>query len=920
MNWILHFKDDPSLFSQYGGGKARNLAKLSRMGAPVPPWFCVSTEVYRFFIQENNLESLVRVDPKTSKDQLAEIAARIEESFLNAVISKEVHQAVWDEVSKNLGGDAALLAVRSSGLDEDSAQHSFAGQFSSYLFQRGERAVFESLRRCWASGFSERALAYRIERGIPLDSIQVGVVIQQMVDGESAGVAFSRNPMRPLDRDSLVISSVYGLGEGLVSGELDADHFNVDRKSLEIHSQIVKKEVAFRRNEKGGLIQAPIPESLQSISSLSGEQVKEIARMAIHLEESLRGPQDCEWVYAQGKLYWVQTRPVTSLPKDSMFDETLNSRTPILWDNSNIIESFCGVTSPLTFSHVSRAYRQVYLQFCELMGVPEEVVRKHEPTFRNMLGLIRGRVYYNLGSWYQMLFLFPGTASNKGFMETMMGVKQGLKPEIASLFDFTKNPPRYSFFLKIRLLVLTLLRVLRVRGIIERFNSEVGEIYRKAYQTRFQDMSLQQQLDYYFMLEREILGRWKAPIISDTRCMVYFGLLKSLTAKWIGKGDEFISLQNDLLCGQGDLASTEPTRALMKIASEVDSGDPTFRQWFVRSSPQEAWQGLAEGGRSHKILERFRDFLDRYGFRCMNELKLEEHDLHDNPCFAIDSVIRYVKMKNYSIEEMEKRERVIRDRAEKLALGKLSPLRRWVYWKILDRARIAVKDREDLRFMRTKTFGVTRRLFRAIGTNLHKMDLIDNPEDIFYLTTDEVVSFNEGRALSLDFRKFVTLRKAEFEEYKRTPPPPDRLITLGAAGLYLRNPQILAQSDLLAAELPKSDDPNTLIGTPCCPGAIEGVVRVVKDPEDAVGLEGEILVTERTDPGWVPLFPSCSGLLIERGSLLSHSAVVARELGLPTIVGISGGLLKRLKTGQRVRMDATRGVVTILDGEENEKV
>jgi pyruvate,water dikinase len=184
--------------------------------------------------------------------------------------------------------------------------------------------------------------------------------------------------------------------------------------------------------------------------------------------------------------------------------------------------------------------------------------------------------------------------------------------------------------------------------------------------------------------------------------------------------------------------------------------------------------------------------------------------------------------------------------------------------------------------------------------------------DIFYLTIDELTAYQEGRSLEVDFKQLTTLRKNDFHHYRKTQAPPDRFYTQGTVGLNLSFTQILAEQDLLINEEPKSNDPNILIGTPCSPGIVEGIVRVVRESEDAEGLNGEIMVSERTDPGWVPLFPSTSGLLIERGSLLSHSAVVARELGIPTIVGIHGGLMKKLKTGMRVRMDAAKGEIQIL--------
>jgi pyruvate,water dikinase len=306
------------------------------------------------------------------------------------------------------------------------------------------------------------------------------------------------------------------------------------------------------------------------------------------------------------------------------------------------------------------------------------------------------------------------------------------------------------------------------------------------------------------------------------------------------------------------------------------------------------------------------DFLDRYGFRCINELKLEEKDLHDDPTFVLSAIASYLRTKSYSIVDMEEREATIKQKAEAVVQGKLTGARRAFYFFVLRQARRAVRMRENLRFARTKIFGVVRHLIRGMGARLTELSVLRAKEDVFYLTVEELLAFVEGRSVNLDLGALVELRRREYEGFHRGAPPPERLLTRGPASLWSRHPQLLADADLLRNEGQRSDDPNVLSGTPCCPGVVEGVVRVVEGMQDAVGINGEILVTARTDPGWVPLFPSCSGLLIERGSLLSHSAVVARELGLPTIVGISGGLLKRLKTGQRVRMDAAKGEVRIL--------
>ena len=799
--------------------------------------------------------------------------------------------------------------MRSSGIDEDSVEHSFAGQFASFLYQKGAAQIQDSLLRCWASAYSERNIAYRRAHGLQHNAVRMAVVIQKMVNSEIAGVAFSRNPVRVSDRDHLLISSVWGQGEGLVNGRFDADHFEVHRRSLACTATIAEKTHALTQSPAGGLRMIAVSSDKIKCASLTQAEVEEVSRMVLKLEQDFVGPQDFEWAFENGRLYCLQTRPITNLPAAAFFDPGVNGADAVIWDNSNIIESYCGVTTPLTFTHVNRCYREVYFQFCRLMGVPESVIQEHEPMFRNMLGLIRGRIYYNLVNWYRLVFLFPGAASNKGFMETMMGVKQGLNPELSQLFDFLKNPPRYPFWRKAKLLILTAYRLLRSPKQAHEFMARIERIYAPLEHMDFTGKSLSEQLAIYRELEESVLKRWTAPIVGDTRCMLAFGLLKALSGKWLGAANE--SLQNDLLRGDGDLKSTEPTKFLMKIAKAVDLGPGDLRARFLEENAGAVWKSL-KAGFAPQIHSLFLDFLQRYGFRCVNELKLEEPDLNDDPSGVIASVQSYVRMKNYSVQELERREAAIRKDAEEKMRTILSPLRHWIYNRILRWTRRAVHDRELLRFARTRTFGVTRRLFRGMGTNFVRLGVLKDQSDIFYLTLDEIISFQEGRTVLTDFKRLVAIRREEFLAYANTPAPPDRFLTRGAVGSSLAHPGLLIENDLLIEENRADPDPCIFRGTPCSPGVAEGVIRVARSFQEALGLNGDILVTERADPGWVPLFPTCSGLIIERGSLLSHSAVVARELGIPTIVGVNGKPMQRLKSGQRVRMDAGKGEVRIL--------
>ncbi len=862
---ILRPHDCETLFRTSGGGKAAHLAGLTKMGMNVPNWICLSCDAI---------------------EQIEDVRVQQE---IEAALSKE-------------GLLDGYVAVRSSAIGEDSANCSFAGIHSSYLFQTGWKAILDSIRKCRDSCRSERAIEYRKQQGLSSESIRTAVVVQRMVCSEISGVAFSRSPLNLFDRNRVVINAAWGVGEGLVSGDLEGDLFSVDRTTFEILSKLAVKEDRWIQGSSGGLEKAAVSQEKQKEPCLSDEQIREIAKAAISLEKHYGRPQDVEWAFAGGILYCLQTRPVTTLPPSSYYDHLSGA---LLWDNSNIVESYSGVTTPLTFSFASFCYEEVYRQFCRLIGAPREIVESYDSYFRNMLGLIRGRIYYNLVNWYRLAVLLPGAGANREFMETMMGVKQALTPEIAAEIGFPDKPPGMSAMAKIKLFAVSIWRFLRIEAIIRRFYQQFDAVYAKARQRGFKEMSLQELIAFYRELAQTVLKRWQAPIVNDCICMIFFGLLKKICKNWIGSDSP--SLQNDLLCGEGGLESAEPTKMLMRIAEAIDRTDAPFREWFLQAPVEEIAKQMKE--RFEPIHRLFEEFLEKYGFRCVDELKLESKDLHEDAGFVIDALVNYVRMKTYSFDQMEIREKEIRDRAEKKAFAALKGWRKQVFRFVLKHARKAIRNRENMRFSRTKIFGVVRHLFRAVGYRFAEIGVLRSEGDIFYLTVDEIFAYAEGRSADLDLIGIAERRKGEFEGFQKALPPPDRLVTLGPVCSSLRYPQLLLGSGFGEAT---PEAPNCLSGTPCCPGIVEGIVRVVRELKDARRIDGEILVTEKTDPGWVPLYPSCAGLLIERGSLLSHSAVVARELGLPTIVGISGGLMRKLQTGMKVRMDGAKGTVEIL--------
>ena len=869
------------------GGKARNLARLQGWGHPVPPWFAIAGEGFRAAVQSLAV---------SASAPLPEIRA----AMASVPMPGDLCAAIL-EMRRAVIPAGAFVAVRSSALDEDGAGESFAGLHDSFLFLKSDEDILAAVRKVWASAYNERAIAYRRERGIPIDRISVGVIVQQMIDPAASGVMFTTNPVTN-NVQEIVISALPGAGEGLVSQGLDADTFTVHKANGSLTATIARKveQMVFDERNGRGLIKTPVARGQESARCLTEEQVRQVAAAGVAIERAYGRPQDIEFTFDKtGAFFLLQARPITTAPE---YGPAAGHH--LIWDNSNIIESYSGVTSPMTFSFIRRAYTIVYHCFAQVMGISDAVVRSSQPVFENMLGLFRGQVYYNLLNWYRLIRLFPGFSFNKQFMESMMGVREPaeLKDEYAEPSAWrriTVELPRL-----LRLLLRTLRNFIRIKTWVKEFEDNFRSHYARWTALRFEELSPHELMKIYREMEDTLLWNWRAPIINDFYVMIFYGVLKKLCAKWCG--DTQGSLQNDLICGEGGIESTEPTRMLLRLAS-LAQRDPALRNRILNEDPVRLAREIPTDPRFAEFSAGFARYLDLYGFRCMNELKLEEFSLRDRPQFVFTILRNYLALNRpdaLDIDAMSAHEQDIRRKAEERALGQLGFFRRLVFRRMLRNARLGVKNRENMRFARTRIYGLIRELLRAFGGHLAVEGILKDREDVFYLTLDECQDYVKGTAVTTRLAELVALRRREFDAFRseKDQLPADRFDTYGMA--YHRN---RFQN---AAEAPAAAADGKLRGTGCCPGERTGPVKVLRSPSDDMKLSGEILVAERTDPGWVPLYPSISGLLIERGSILSHSAIVAREMGIPTIVGIPE-LTTRLSTGMEVHMNGASGVVEI---------
>ena len=879
------------------GGKGYNLYLLAGQGMPVPPWIVLGRGVFRLFLKETGLDAPLRETLDALRNDTADAettANRVRTALTEPTMPDSVAALVAQAYAETAGPESNPIAVRSSAADEDSAAHSFAGQLSSYLYVDSLADTQARVRDCWISNFSARALSYRKDNGLPMDAPAVAVILQRMIDPDAAGVLFTCDPADET-ADAFVVSAVYGAGEGLVSGALDADTYWLDRASgAELRRAVVPKPEAFRRGTGGECKRAPVEPALRDEPCLSPPVLRELHRLGAAALAFYGRPQDMEWAVADGRVHVLQSRPVTTGARNS--GGTLN-----LWDNSNIVESYGGLASPLSFTFALHNYKAVYEQFCEILHVPARIVREMEPFLGAMLGCINGRVYYNLYNWYKLVGVLPGFRRNRQFMETMMGVGEELSPEVAERIE--PHPSWKTPAGKLRRLVTGLSFLVyhfRIQSLVNRFLADFRVAYEDFRRRDYRRMSSDAILAAYSEMDRRMLNHWKAPIINDFLCMVHFGLYRKLGEAWLGHLDG--SILNDLLAGGGEIESAEPTRVLIRLAGAV-AANPALRT-LIESTPAEDLFEALHQSEHQSFHAEVKDYIDRFGFRCMSEMKLEETDLYTDPSFLFVCLKNYLRANTTDLDAYERRKADLRREAETRARAELKGWRRLVFFHWLRLARKAIRNRENTRFARTRVYGVARSMFQAMGDDLAARDILAAPRDIFFLTLDELFGLHRGTLAVYDLKSLVALRKRAYAAFENEEPE-KRFATRGP--VYWHNDFAARPA---APDIPADADYD-LRGMPCCPGVIEGVVKIVHSSSDNLELNGEILATTRTDPGWVPLYPSVSGLLVERGSLLSHSAIVAREMGLPAIVSIPG-LIATLKTGQRVRMDGAAGTIKIL--------
>lgn len=831
------------------GGKAASLLALQQEGFPVPDFWVIPAGTLSQLLPDSltgweAIRSWIQTAPEVGELVLP----------LMTLLQK--------------AGGQGPFAVRSSALGEDAMGLSYAGIFESVL-EVTHKGLEQAIRTVWASAWSSRVQTYH-QTNERFQPVEMAILVQKMVPAEVAGVVFGINPVTG-NRKEKLISATPGLGDRLVTDLVEGDRYLL---------------------QEDGNIQSQ-PEKEGGTLCLTEAQVKALGKVADQVRSVFHYYPDIEFAYANEKLWVLQSRPISQsqLPLDP-------DGTWAIWDRSNIMESYPGHTSPLTYSFVRRTYQYGYFQLAEFLfkgTIPDELLERNKPYFENMVGLIEGRLHYNLMTYYHLLSIGPGFQYTSRFLEGILGVMDS--------FDFEPRAQVGKWKERWRMFRIGTRLIWRLSGLkksIRIFEAEFEQVRQEFWAQDMEKKSPHDLMFLYKELERTVVARWKPPVVNGFFTMIFFGLLRSWVKKWKVGGENF-NIHNDLLVGEGNIISTEPVRLLVELTEQIRQNQEA-EALFRAQTPEQLVQ-ILKSNPFPEIGKKIEAYLEAFGERCIGgELKLENVPYKTEPAKFLKILKSYldqevkINFEGQDLKVREEAEQVVRENMK----GK--PVKRRLFFRLVKLVRFLVANRENLRYTRTQAWGMVREIFVRLGGHLFAEGILDSEKDVFWLTKEELFDFVQGTSVNKALRPLVVLRKEQYARFEAAIPR-ERIITKGV--VYDKN-------DFYAEEeAPVEMVDGQLTGVGCCAGRVKGRVRVVLDPDQIKNLDGDILVAHSTDPGWVKLFPTASAILLERGSLLSHTGIVTREMGIPCVVSIKG-LIKTVKDGDLVEMDGRQGWVRVI--------
>lgn len=852
------------------GGKGLNLGELSKIpDIKVPEGFCITTEGFQKAIEQKNesyhdLLNQLRMLNVKDRDQISEISRKIRDIILEVAIPSEVVNAVSNYLSKF--GEELAYAVRSSATAEDLPHASFAGQQDTYLNIIGKENILQHISKCWASLFTDRAVIYRMQNDFDHSQVYLSVVIQKMVFPQASGILFTADPVTS-NRKVLSIDASFGLGEALVSGLVSADCYKVQDHEI-IDKRIATKKMAIYGRKEGGTESQQLDPQKQITQTLNEQQILQLAQIGRQIEAYFGCPQDIEWCLVDETFYIVQSRPITTLfPIPEVEDQEKHV-------------------------YLSVGHQQMMTDPIKPLGLSFWMLTSRAPMRK-----AGGRLFVDISQH------LASPDRRKMFIEAIGKsdplLKDALLKVVAAEDDIESSPENKAS---------TPTRNVQeqasssFKALIENDPTIVTELIKKN-QTSIEELKQNIQMKSGSELIDFILEDLQKlrELLFDPRSSAVFMSAMNAT-EWINeKIYEWLDEKN-----VGDtLSQSVPNNITSEMGLELmDVADvirpyPEVIEYLKQVEDDNFLDELIkfEGGQETK--DAIDDYLRKYGMRCTGEIDLTRTRWSEKPSTLLPMILSNIK--NFKphesrrkfeqgLEKALQKEQELVERLLELPDGKQKAEE---IKEVISLIRNFIGYREYPKYGMISRYFVYKLALLKEAEQLVKTNVISEVEDLFYLTFEEL--HDVVRTKKLDYQ-IINKRKDEYKLYNKLTPP--RVIT--------------SDCEIIVGEYKRENLPSeAIVGLAVSSGVIEGRARVILNMEDANLEEGDILVTSFTDPSWTPLFVAIKGLVTEVGGLMTHGAVIAREYGLPAVVGVENAT-KLIKDGQRIRVHGTDGYIEIL--------
>ncbi|TPV42618.1 phosphoenolpyruvate synthase [Bacillus dicomae] len=864
---VLDFQEIEKTQLSLVGGKGLNLGELTNIqGIQVPEGFCVTTVGYEKAIEKNEeLQILLQQLTKLKREdraQIGEISKKIREVIMAVEIPSDVVEAVAHYLSRF--GNEHAYAVRSSATAEDLPYASFAGQQDTYLNIIGKEAILQHVRKCWASLFTERAVMYRMQNGFEHNQVSICVVVQKMVFPEASGIMFTADPITS-SRKVLSIDASFGLGEALVSGLVSADNYKV--KEGEIVDKVVStKKVAIYALKEGGTETKQIDSAQQKIQTLSEQQILQLAQIGRQIEAYFGCPQDIEWCLVDNTFYIVQSRPITTLypiPEENDGENHVYisvGHQQMMTDAMKPLGlSFFLLT---TSAPMRKAGGRLFVDATQKLASPASrdylinTLGKSDPLIRDALTTVVERDNF--------ITLLPDEEPEKSASKS--------KPPVSSQPE-AKNDPAI------------------VTNLIQNSEASIEELKR--------NMQTKSGADVFDFILEDIQQLKKVLFNPQSIAIIMAGMnasawINEKMEQWLGEKNAADTLSQSV---QNNITS-EMGLALMEVADVIRPYEEviTYLQHVENDSFLDELVQFKGGEKAREAIDAF---LNKYGMRCSGEIDITKTRWSEKPTTIIPMILNNIRDFEYGaskrkfeegLQEALNKEEELLHRLQQLPDSKQ---------KVEETKQMIRNIRNFIGYREYPKYGMINRYFiykQALLKEAEKLvqsGIIHEVDDIYYLTFEEL--HEVVRTKKLDY-ELIHKQKNDYKLYEKLTPP--RVMT--------------SDGEIITGKYKRENLPaDAIVGLPVSSGVVEGRARVILNMEEANLEEGDILVTAFTDPGWTPLFVSIKGLVTEVGGLMTHGAVIAREYGLPAVVGVENAT-KLIKDGQQIRVDGTEGYIEVL--------